>query len=118
MNRQSSRLIRERRTIEVMVAMYCHKHHEGKTLCPECQALLEYAQKRLEKCPFQEGKTTCAKCPVHCYKKELRARVRTIMRYSGPRMIYLHPVLAVRHLIDSRCQEPIPAKNTPNTHLE
>ncbi len=101
------RMARESKTIRVMIALYCRDHHLAKSLCPECRELLDYAQKRLEKCPFQEGKTTCAKCPVHCYSPQMRARVRSVMRYSGPRMLYRHPLLAVFHLIDGIRKKPV-----------
>ena len=97
-----SRINRERKTIKVMVEMYCKAHHnmpENK-LCAECSALLDYAVARIDKCHFIEDKPTCLKCPVHCYRQEQREQVRRIMRYSGPRMLFAHPVLAVLHLID------------------
>ena len=66
-----------------------------------------YAGVRLEKCPFQEHKTTCAKCPVHCYKPARRAQIRAVMRYAGPRMMLRHPRLAFYHLvIDGRREKP------------
>ena len=101
------RLSRELTTVGVMIRLYCHSHHEAGPLCAECRELLDYAQKRLEKCPFQEGKTVCAKCPVHCYKPDMRQRVKAVMRYSGPRMLYRHPILAVLHMIDSRRKKPL-----------
>jgi hypothetical protein len=103
-----SRIARESRTIRVMVRLYCHRLHRGPVICPNCQELLDYAQERLEKCPYQEGKTTCAKCPVHCYKQEMRAKIRAVMRYCGPRMIYHHPLMAIQHLIDGRRKGPEP----------
>lgn len=27
----------------------------------------------------------------------MREQIRTVMRWSGPRMLFVHPVLAVRH---------------------
>jgi hypothetical protein len=102
-----SRIKRESKTVKVMIELYCRKHHSSNELCSECLNLLGYAQRRLEKCPFQEGKTTCAKCPVHCYSPDMREKIREIMRYSGPRMLYRHPIAAVRHLIDGRRKKPV-----------
>lgn len=100
-------MTREKRTVEAMIRLYCQGEHGGsKDLCPECRALLDYSLARLEHCPFQERKTTCAKCPVHCYRPEMRERVRTVMRYAGPRMLYRHPVLALLHLLDGLRGEP------------
>ena len=100
------RINREGNTVALMIALYCLKHHYCKGMCPKCKELLDYALKRLDKCPFQEGKTTCARCSVHCYKPAMRERIRAVMRYSGPRMIYRHPILSIWHLIDGRRKEP------------
>ncbi len=102
------RLVREHRTLAAMVEIYCSDHHgrEGN-LCAECAALLDYAAVRLERCVFQNEKPTCAKCPVHCYRAPWRDQVKEIMRYAGPRMVWRHPVLAVRHLLDGK--RPVPA---------
>ncbi len=107
MTREHPRLARERRTVEAMLVLYCRgQHGTMSVLCAECEALRDYARHRLRKCPFQEGKTTCTKCPIHCYKPEMRAQIRSVMRYAGPRMLYRHPLLALRHMVDGLRQEP------------
>jgi hypothetical protein len=107
MPNQHPRMTRERKTVEAMIRLYCGDQHHGEDgLCGECGELLEYAFERLEGCPFQEGKTTCLKCPVHCYKPEMRERVRTVMRYAGPRMLLRHPTLAFLHLYDGVKKKP------------
>lgn len=111
MNDNRTRTARERNTIRFMIGIYCRGHHRQNALCPDCQELLDYAIARLEACPFQERKTTCARCRIHCYRPELRERIRTVMRYAGPRMIYRHPVLAVRHLIEGLRKEPLPERD-------
>ncbi|NTW44191.1 MAG: nitrous oxide-stimulated promoter family protein, partial [Anaerolineaceae bacterium] len=78
----------------------------GKSLCEDCQALSDYALQRLDKCPYQEGKTTCAKCPVHCYKPAMREKVRIVMRFAGPKMLYRYPILTVNHLLDGMRKKP------------
>ena len=35
----------------------------------------------------------------------MRERIRQVMRWSGPRMLFHHPVLAVRHLAETRKQK-------------
>lgn len=107
--RQSRRLKREARTLEVMVAMYCRDHHHpaaGARLCDDCTALLTYAQRRLSGCRYGAYKPTCARCPTHCYVPEKRELVRAVMRYSGPRMLKRHPLLALAHLADGRRRPP------------
>ncbi len=97
-----NKLVREERTIEAMIRIHCRGNHRTQGLCPECADLLAYAQTRLEKCPYGEEKPTCAQCSIHCYQSDMRERVRKVMRYSGPRMIFHHPILALYHLADSK----------------
>jgi hypothetical protein len=113
--RRPRRLAREEKTIAAMIALYCRDHHAGAPaaagdaavapgdgLCAECGDLLHYARLRLEKCRYGAGKPTCANCETHCYRPAMRERVREVMRYSGPRMMRRHPMLAVAHLVDGR----------------
>ena len=93
---------REKETVSLMIAIYCRKHHGGKRLCPECAALDAYARLRSDKCPFMETKTFCSNCRVHCYKPDMREKIRAVMRFSGPRMLFHHPIMAVRHVIESK----------------
>lgn len=93
----------EKNTIKKMIDIYCKDEHGSKLdLCPNCQGLLDYALKRLDTCKFRDAKPTCEKCTVHCYKPEMRDMVKIVMRFSGPRMIYKHPVDAIRHIIKNR----------------
>jgi hypothetical protein len=108
MSNDHPRIARENKTVEAMVNIYCHGQHGTKDeLCFECTELLSYTRERLYQCPFQEDKTTCAKCPVHCYKPVMREKIRAVMRYAGPRMIYRHPILTLFHFIDGLREEPI-----------
>jgi len=108
------RLGREQKTMRHMVAIYCRDHHDhghdrnrdrdrhDDLPCAGCREFLAYAGRRLEKCPYGEGKPTCANCPIHCYKRDPREFARTVMRYAGPRMLWRHPWLALMHLVDGR----------------
>lgn len=94
---------REKKVVSLMIRLYCKKKHRTKgELCEECAALEEYARLRSDKCPFMETKTFCSNCKVHCYKPEMREKIREVMRFSGPRMVLYHPVLAIRHVIESK----------------
>ncbi|MGN0604296.1 MAG: nitrous oxide-stimulated promoter family protein [Oscillospiraceae bacterium] len=93
---------REKRIVTEMIRLYCRKKHRTKELCAECKALAEYASMRSEKCPFMETKTFCSNCKVHCYKPEMREKIRAVMRFSGSRMILYHPIMAVRHVIEAK----------------
>jgi hypothetical protein len=50
-------------------------------------------------------KRRCARA-AHCYRPEMRQRVREVMRFAGPKMLLRHPLLAVRHLLDERRKPP------------
>lgn len=102
-NKIETKREREKETVSLMIRIYCKKNHGTKNgLCPECAELEQYATMRSDKCPFMETKTFCANCKVHCYKPEMREKIRQVMRFSGPRMIFYHPVMAMRHLIESK----------------
>lgn len=123
---------REQEIVSQMIALYCKGNHsahrsapprerggemqqvrkgaplrewgsgERRDLCPECAELEAYAHARSERCPFMEEKTFCSNCTVHCYRPEMRERIRTVMRYAGPRMLFHQPVMAIRHTIESQ----------------
>ncbi len=97
------RIKRERKTLKAMAYLFCSRRHGGgQGLCTACKELLAYASRRLDKCPYGKDKPACSNCPIHCYKPDMRERIRDIMRFAGPRMVWRHPVLAVCHLIDAR----------------
>ena len=104
---------REKKVVSLMISLYCHKKHVGfwkdvhrrmgePTLCAECAELDRYARQRIDRCPFMETKTFCSNCRVHCYKPEMREKIKEVMRFSGPRMVFHHPIMALRHVIESK----------------
>lgn len=111
---------REIKTVGVMIDIYCRHHHgtnhgpykpfgsrpgDGK-LCDSCRKLAAYANQRTLNCPFGEEKPACGKCRVHCYKPQMQAEIRKVMKFSGPKMITSHPVLAIGHLITTFKEAP------------
>jgi hypothetical protein len=103
----SKRLAREWQTILAMITCYCRDHHSTRgALCLECQGLADYAVVRLERCRFGVEKPVCVKCPVHCYQPARREQVRAVMRYAGPRMLWQHPILSLRHWLDGFRKAP------------
>lgn len=96
------RIEREKKTITLMIDIYCQKKHGNKKgeLCDECKELLEYAHKRLSFCKFGENKSTCSRCPIHCYKKDMKERVKEVMKFSGPRLMIYNPIELVRHALN------------------
>ena len=88
---------KEQYVVKEMIRLYCRKNHEGydrKTgkMCPVCRELSDYAELK---------KTFCSNCRVHCYKPEMREKIRQVMRFSGPRMLFYHPILAIWHMVCS-----------------
>jgi hypothetical protein len=79
------------------IDIYCDNNHKSSrkkevsvyetnvSLCQDCKELLDYASIRREVCPL-DPKPTCKNCHIHCYKPELREKIRKVMRFSG---IYL-----------------------------
>ena len=111
---ESRRIARERKTVRAMIEMYCADHHGSDGLCRECAELADYADRRLDLCPYGPDKPTCTNCPIHCYRPEPRERMREVMRYAGPRMFRKHPYLAVMHLIaERRPAPPLPGRHNP-----
>lgn len=78
-----TRIDRERLTVKKMIEIYC-RHKEGnEKLCPQCADLIRYAGERLNKCPFGDRKASCRRCSIHCYRQDMKIRIREVMRYSG-----------------------------------
>lgn len=94
---------REIKTLKVMIAEYCRNHHGPRAeICHDCEEMLSYALDQILRCPLGDKKTTCARCSIHCFTIEQRTKIREVMKYAGPRMLYKHPVLAICHLIDAK----------------
>lgn len=96
-----SRIEKEKNTVRTMIEFYCRKKHNNSGLCKECDALWGYAVKRLENCPYGEGKKACKKCITPCYTMEKRMKIRKVMSYSGPRMLYCKPRMWLAHFFRS-----------------
>lgn len=105
MQRKTPKEIEKKRSDEKllvgeMIYLYCCKQHNSPKghLCPDCQQLHDYALARIDHCPFMETKTFCSACKVHCYQPAMREKIRAVMRWSGPRMLPVHPILSIKHL--------------------
>lgn len=85
---------REIKVVTLMIHLYCQHHDDIDE-----NELTDYATFRIQKCPMMETKTFCSHCHIHCYQKEKQEEIKKVMRYSGPRMIIYHPILAIKHLL-------------------
>lgn len=93
---------KEKEIVRLMILLYCRKKHGAKRgLCAECERLAEYAERHTDRYPFMETKTFCSNCRAHCYTPDMREKIKTVMRFSGPRMLLHHPATAVWHLVCS-----------------
>lgn len=107
MTRLDRRIAREKRTIHTMIEMHCRGRHGMRHgLCAPCAGLQSYADRRIDRCPWLPNKPTCAACPVHCYKSDRREEARQMMRWSGPRMLWTHPILTLLHYLDEWSWRP------------
>ena len=94
----------ELQAVAKMIEIYCRGKHRKiykGNLCTECQELMEYAHSRIKNCPFMETKSFCSNCKVHCYSPYMRAKIKAVMRYSGPRIMFYHPLMCIKHAITS-----------------
>ncbi len=98
---EGDRIREEQNVVETMIRMYCRSLHQEEVPCRECEALLDYTRKRVAGCRFGPDKPFCSNCQVHCFRPEMRQRIRAVMRFSGPRMILVHPTMAIRHFVAS-----------------
>lgn len=102
---QNSRINRELITLKKMIYIYCTSNHNASRLCSNCFSLQEYAKQQLLKCPLYRNKPVCENCNIHCYKKSFQDEIKKVMRYSGRKMIYHHPIRLIRHFIDKYTYE-------------
>lgn len=86
----------ERKIVMEMINLY-YKHHPDEY----DESFIEYVNARITHCPRMEEKTFCSKCPIHCYREERRNQIKKVMKYSGPRMIFHHPLLVIKHAVSS-----------------
>ena len=94
-------LDKDRATLEAMGRIYCKTHHNGSKddagLCPSCRETIDATLARTDSCPYGHM-GNCRDCDTHCQRGEAREHIRTIMRYSAPRMVYRHPLMALGYL--------------------
>lgn len=95
---------KNRRTLEKeiftkMTELYCKGKEHNSELCNHCKEIITYSHGRIDSCKFGDDKKFCSQCTVHCFKEDMRKEVKKIMRFSGPRILFYHPVMALKHLI-------------------
>ena len=97
----NDRTTRDRKILEAMGRIFCKAHHSGEKdpygLCPSCRETVEATLVRTAVCPYgHEG--NCQDCDIHCQRGEAQERIREIMRYAAPRMVFRHPLMTAEYL--------------------
>ena len=106
-----SRIEYEKRVVRTMIGIFCRAHHGSRSgVCKECEELASYYERRVERCPLGEAKRSCKICKIHCSEPLHQDRIREVMRYAGPRMIFRHPLMALRHLYYEKIRDYINRK--------
>ncbi len=95
--------IEEKELITIMIKLYNKKKLGQKQLTKEMQELLDYSYLRIENCPhrkknFNGKKPFCSCCTIQCYKADMKQDMVEVMKFSGPRMIFSHPIVSIEHL--------------------
>lgn len=90
----------EKDIVKKMIYIYCRKNHKYKNeVCPECRDLILYSYSKVDNCPHMKSKTFCSACNTSCYRENYKEKIKMVMRFSGPRMLFHNPVLTIKHLI-------------------
>ena len=101
-NKMSNEIDFHKKTVGLMIVLYCNNLHKNsqsnKTLCSDCFELKKYSELKLDRCPFGNNKPACTKCITHCFKPLMREKIKTVMKYSGKRMLFSYPVISVKYL--------------------
>lgn len=93
---------REKRMLDAMVLIYCKANNcYGSAPCVKCTKLGVYAKSRLEHCRFQEKKPVCGRYDLTCYDLQNKDYAEEVFTYAGPRMMFEHPLLGIKHFQDA-----------------
>ena len=102
----------EKRILHKMIKLYCNKHHNTQSqLCPNCSDIYFYSLKQIDRCPHAENKPTCNQCETNCYVEDIRIKIKKIMKWSGPRILFYHPIYAIRYIINKNIYKRILDEN-------
>lgn len=90
----------EKCVVSHMIGLYCKHKLKCGEMPQEYKELEAYAHKRLDGCKFGDSKPACKRCPIHCYRPDMRQKIRDVMRWAGPRMLIYDPIAAIKHLFN------------------
>lgn len=94
-----TRIESEKNIIKKMIEIYFNNLEDDELNEDEKLELIRYCSNKLDHCKFGNDKPFCSKCTVHCYSPEMREKIKMVMRYSGPRIIFYHPIVTLKHIL-------------------
>lgn len=98
-----ARIKRDLRTLQAIGSIYCAAHHVDAPknphgMCAECAATIAFTHDRASNCP--NGHTgNCADCAIKCNRGEQQQRIKAIMKYAAPRMLFKHPLMTLEYAL-------------------
>ncbi|WP_415720367.1 nitrous oxide-stimulated promoter family protein [Photobacterium ganghwense] len=109
MNIQSNEPVRQQRELDItkaMIRLYCKTLHRGAIVCPECEVLIDYVEKRIASCRLGEAKPNCLVCETPCYQPAKRLHFVHVLRWSMRKFAWRQPIKALKFKIDClrRCE--------------
>lgn len=94
---------REKKMISQMIALYCHRnHHTRGAPLSRVRGAERLRPRPLRALPVHGDEDLLRQLPRARYKPDMREKIRAVMRFSGPRMIFYHPVAAIRHVVETK----------------
>lgn len=72
-----------------------------RKVCADCRKVLSHAVVKRARCPL-EPKPSCRVCPVHCYSRTYRQKIREIMKFSGRHLILRGRLHLLLHFLERR----------------
>ncbi len=96
-NDKDIKIKEEKNIVNLMIKIYCRGNKHLDPPCDSCSDLIDYVEEKIDICPFMETKTFCSNCAIHCYNDSMQKKIKKVMRYSGPRMIFHHPLMTINH---------------------
>lgn len=77
-----------------------NKHIAKYKIGEHCYKIIQNTFKHTNRCPHSFYKTFCHNCPTKCYTCCELEDINPIMAYSGKRILFKHPIMGIRFVIN------------------
>ena len=94
--------LKELKTVRKMIEIYCKGQHRRKSgdLCESCAELMHLCRSKGRAMPTYGRKKHFVPCAKHTVMhRPIGNELKEVMRYSGPRMLWIHPIMTIRHIL-------------------